>query len=181
MRTITGVFTDTTSAVRATRGLQELIGEDRVNLLTSASQGETEDVPTTQDMPPVGGPMGGVLGGALGIAVSMGIPGIGQVTALGVAAAAALAALGSIAGYRLGDAADRVASTGLPVDELYFYEDALRKGRSVVFANVEEQSDEDIVRAIMVHNAVESIDAARARWDMGLRDASEEEFDNDVR
>lgn len=177
MRTITGVFTDVKATIQATRALQALIDDEHVNLLAPTVGDEVDEVPTTQDMPPVVGSMGGVLGGALGFAVSMAIPGVGQVTGLGLAAAAILAALGSVAGYKLGDAADRVGSTGLPVDELYFYEDALRTGRSVVFAAVEDKRDEDTVRAILSDFGAESIDAARARWTTGLRDASDEVFD----
>ncbi len=178
MRTITGVFTDTQSAVQAARALQGMIGDEHVNLLAPTGVGDdVSEVPTSEDMPPALGPMGGVLGGAIGIAVSAAIPGIGQVAGLGLAAAGILGALGGVAGYKLGDSADRVASTGLPADELYFYEDALRQSRCIVLASVPEKEDEDAVREILVKHGAESIDAARAEWTLGMRDASDEEFD----
>lgn len=180
MRTITAVYTRPEDAAHATRALRELIGEEHVNLLAPIGPSDDPaDVPLSEDMPPVLGPMGGILGGAVGVAVSVAIPGIGPVTGLGLAAAGILGALGGIAGYKLGDSADRVASTGLPADELYFYEDALRQNRSVVLASVPEKDDEDEVRAIMERCGAESIDAARADWTLGMRDASEETYDPD--
>lgn len=182
MRTITGVFTELPSALRAARELQPIVGRDHVNLLAPGTVGDTpEEVPTTDDMAPVGAPLGGIVGGTLGVVTALAIPGIGSVTALGVLAAAALGVIGGTVGYKLGDAADRFASTGLPVDELYLYEDALKQGRSVVFALVDEKHDEDAVRKVFAECGAESLDPARDDWTVGLHDAEESEYEPEKR
>ncbi len=129
MRAVSGIFTRLSKGVDAAERLGPLVGVDNVNLLTPMPGGERPgEVPTTEDMPPVGGAMGGVIGGALGVATAMAIPGIGQVVVLGMAAAALLGAGGGVIGWTLGDAIDRASSAGLPVDELYVYENATRPG-----------------------------------------------------
>lgn len=179
MRAISGVFPRLPDGVKAAQELASILGKDHVNLLTPQPSGEKpEDVPTTEDMPPVGGALGGVVGGALGVAASFAIPGVGQVIAFGAAAALLLGAGGAAIGWRLGDAADRTSSTGLPIDELYIYEDALRQGRTVVIATVDEKENEKPVRDLLDKCGAESLDAARQRWWTGLRGAEEEQYES---
>jgi hypothetical protein len=178
MRAITGTFCSRAEAERAAQRIASIIGDEKVKMLTPESNRATvKAVPTTEDMPPVGAPMGATVGGALGIAAAVMIPGIGQVTALGLAAAALFGAAGGVLGWKAGDAADRALSGGLPADEVYFYEDALRQGRTVLVALVEDEEKEPIVRETFRGSGAESIDAARERWWMGLRDAEAEHFD----
>lgn len=179
MQAISGVFPRTPDGVKAARELASILGKENVNLLTPQPSGEKpEDVPTTEDMPPVGGALGGVVGGALGVAASFAIPGVGQVLAFGAVAAVLLGAGGAALGWKLGDAADRASSTGLPVDELYVYEDALRQGRTVVVAMVEEKENEEPVRDLLDRYGAESLDAARQRWWTGLRDVEEAQYES---
>ena len=68
-------------------------------------------------------------------------------------------------------------SSGLPKDEVFFYEDALRQGRTVVIGT---STDDEVVekgRAVIERHGAESIDAARDRWWIGVRDAEEEQYD----
>lgn len=178
MRAVTGTFASLADAKRAAQRLAGLIGEDHINMLTPESpRPAVKAVPTTDDMPPVGAPMGATVGAALAVATAVMIPGLGQVSALGVAAAALFGAAGGILGWKAGDAADRALSGGLPADEVYFYEDALRQGRTVLVALVEDPDKESVVRDLLAACGAESIDAARERWWMGLRDAEAEHFD----
>ena len=178
MRAVSGIFTRLSEGVDAAERLGPLVGVDNVNLLTPVPGGERPgEVPTTEDMAPVGGAMGGVIGGALGVATAMAIPGIGQVVVLGMAAAALLGAGGGVIGWTLGDAVDRASSTGLPVDELYVYENAIDQGRTVVIALVGDKEKEKEVREILDEAGAESLDAARHRWWGGLRDAEMEHYD----
>src|SRR6185503_1470962 len=62
-------------------------------------------------------------------------------------------------------------SFGLPRDELLLYANALRDGRSVVIATVESDDEAERVGRAMAASNVESIDAARDAWWVGLRDA----------
>lgn len=179
MQSITGIFNHFTDAARASEQLQAILDEKKIVLLTPESPPERVlEVPKTEDMPPVGGAMGATVGGALGVGLAIALPGVGPVAALGTAAAALLfGAGGAAAGWKLGDAADRAGWTGVPADELYVYEDALRTGRSVVIAYVDDAENEDGVRAVMQQNDAESVDAARERWWLGLRDAEEEAYE----
>lgn len=177
MRAVSGVFVRSSDGVKAAEQLVSRLGRDHVNLLTPDLSGEKpKDVPTTEDMPPVGGAMGGVVGGALGAATAFAIPGIGTIAVFGAAAAALVG--GAAVGWKIGDAADRASSAGLPVDELYVYEDALRQGRTVVIAMVDDKEEEDSVREILDDSHAESLDAARKRWWAGLRNAEAEHYES---
>ncbi len=181
MDAITGVFETYAEALAATDRLGPMIGAENLNVLTpSSSDQDVLDVPTTEDMPPVGAPMGATVAGALGVAVALAIPGIGPVAGLGGAAAALLGALGGVAGWKAGEAADRALSNGVPADELYVYRDALHQGHSVVIAIVDDPDLEGPVRAAMEAAGAENIDAARHRWGIGLQDAEAEEYDEET-
>ena len=180
MRAVTGTFRSLADGCAAARRVERLIGPEHVKLLTpEATRAEVKSVPTTEDMAPVGAPMGAAVGSALGVAAAISIPGIGAVTALGVAAAALFGSAGGFLGWKAGDAADRKLSGGLPVDELYFYEDALRQGRTVLVALVEDADREPLVRRVFELCGAESIDAARERWWLGLRDDEFEHYGHD--
>jgi len=179
---VTGIFPSFAQGARAAQRLRSVVGADHINLLTPESTHErVHAVPTTEDMPPVGAPMGATLGGAVGVATAFLIPGVGQITALGVAAAALLGAIGGLAGWKAGDAADHALSGGMPADELYVYEDALRQGRTVVVVEVNDPDKEPIVRTILDLHGAESVDAARERWWLGLRDAEVEHYEPEGR
>jgi hypothetical protein len=177
MRAVTGTFQSLTDGRRAAERVAAVVGADHINLLTPESpRSEVKTVPTTEDMRDVGAPMGAAVGAALGIGTAVMIPGLGAVTALGVAAAALFGAAGGILGWKAGDAADRTLSGGLPADEVYFYEDALRQGRTVLVALVDDPAKEGAVRDLLAACGTETIDAARERWWMGIRDAEAEHF-----
>jgi hypothetical protein len=53
---------------------------------------------------------------------------------------------------------------------LFVYEDALRQGRSVVIALVDEDAQAEQARTIMLESGAETVDAARENWWVGLRD-----------
>jgi hypothetical protein len=74
-----------------------------------------------------------------------------------------------------GKALERELADGLPHDELYVYEDALRRGRSVVIAFIEEDDTIDAARKALASAGAESIDEARENWWIGIRDAEEAE------
>jgi outer membrane lipoprotein SlyB len=176
-------------AMRAAENLRAAgIADDRINILTpGATDAEVERaVPTTEtEQPGMGGALGGVVGGALGAAggmpigaalASLLVPGVGPVLAAGVIAAALLGAGGAVAGAAAGSKMEESVE-GLPHDELFVYEDALRKGKSVVIVLTEDDAQTEIARnAVATLPGVESIDAARESWWIGLRDAEEEEY-----
>jgi len=187
MKTVAGVFHDFEAARGAADALRHAgFSQDQVNLFyPGAPRRNIHSVPTSDtEQPGMGGAIGGVLGGALGIAggfelgtaVTALIPGVGAVVAVGVAAAVLLGAGGAVGGAALGQAAEDVTTEGVPADEIFFYEDALRQGRSVVLVLAANRAQEKRAEKILADAGAESLDAARKEWWLGLRDVEAEHY-----
>jgi hypothetical protein len=178
---VTGIFKSADDAQRATRRLRSIISGDRIVLL---SPGDTALAPKSVEViaaeqPGMGKAIGGVAGAAVGIAggvevaaITATVPGVGPVIALGVLGGALLGFIGA----KTGQAIDRAASEGLPEDELFVYEDALRRGRSVLVASPEDDSTAASARKIFEWEGAEAVDAAREMWWIGLRSAEQEHY-----
>jgi hypothetical protein len=188
MDAVAGVFRSGEAASRAVEELRRAgFSPDDVNLLLpGASEKEIHSVPVSEtEQPGMGGAIGGLVGGALGVAgglqlgtaaASAMIPGVGPVVAIGIAAAALLGAGGAVGGAAIGMAAEQKSTEGLPADEIFFYEDALRSGRSVVIVMANGKGEAERAKQIMVAAGAESLDAARDAWWIGLRDAEREHY-----
>lgn len=188
MSTVAGIFNSRADAERAV----ELLGsagvtEDKISLLTpGTSQQQLDEVPTTEtEQPGMGSALGGTVGGALGVAggLSLGaaaasllIPGVGPILAAGIVGAALLGAGGAVTGAAVGGKLEDSMARGLPHDELFVYEDALRRGRSVVIVVADDEPQSETVRGVISQAGAESVDAARDSWWVGLRDAEEEGY-----
>jgi hypothetical protein len=85
-------------------------------------------------------------------------------------------ALLSFVGARAGGAVEDAMNKGLPADEVFIYQDALRRGRSIVVAFPDSERAEKVRQAMASHGA-ETIDAARQEWWVGLRDAEREQYE----
>ena len=153
METVAGVFRFYQTARDAADALVRAgFSEKQVNLLSPASsEREIHTIPTSgTEQPGGGGAIGGMLGGALGVAggLELGmaaavlIPGVGPVLAFGLAGAALLGGGGAVGGAALGNAADDRSNEGVPSDEIFFYKDALRQGRSLVLVLAADHSEE---------------------------------------
>ena len=79
-------------------------------------------------------------------------------------------------GAKAGAAIDRAASEGLPEDEFFVYEDALRHGRSVLVATAEDEGAAAAIRKILEREGAEAVDAESEMWWIGLRSAEEEHY-----
>lgn len=101
------------------------------------------------------------------------VPGLGPVTALGLLGAAILGAAGATVGAAAGGKFEDEASQGLPEDEIFVYEDALRKGRTVLVALAHNKEEAERLTDLMRTANAESVDAARDQWWIGLRSAEE--------
>jgi hypothetical protein len=189
METVAGVFNSRADAERAVEGFRSAgFTPDRIAFLTpGTTDAEVEAaVPTSEsEQPGMGTAMGGTVGGAMGVAggaslgaaaASLLIPGVGPVIAGGIIGAALLGVGGAATGAAAGAALERELADGLPHDELYLYEDALRKGRSVVIVFAEDTERAESARNVLAQAGAESIDAAREDWWVGLRDAEEETY-----
>jgi hypothetical protein len=190
MRSVVGTFSSRPAAERACDRLRRTgIAQERINLLTPASsETEVHGAVATEDteQPGMGGAVGGVVGGVVGAAGGMGlgaaaasllVPGVGAVSAAGLAAAALFGAGGAVGGRAAGAALERSMSHGLPKDELYLYEDALRHGRSVLFLLTEDEEEAESARRVLAEAGAETLDAAREEWWIGLRDAEKAHYE----
>lgn len=187
MKTVAGVFRSYTTAREAAYALKRAgFSLNQLNLLSpDSTEDEIHTIPTSEtEQPGMGGAIGGMLGGALGVAggLELGvaatalIPGVGPILAFGLAGAALLGAGGAMGGAALGRAAENKNTDGVPSDEIFFYEDALRRGRSVVVVLAADDAEEQRARELLANAGAESLDAARKDWWVGLRDAEEEHY-----
>jgi hypothetical protein len=183
MQAVTGVFSSQTVAEEAIRSLQSSnLQTDRITLLTPGEKGfrKLGSVPVdTTEQPGIGTAMGAVVGGATGLSAGLVvavIPGVGTVAALGLLGAALLTAAGASLGAALGRTTENFMSEGLPEDEIFVYEDALRKGRSVVIALAEDAAEATTIHRLLESAGAEAVDAAREQWWIGLRNSEQEHY-----
>jgi len=191
METVAGIFASRAAAEQAVREINALgIANDRIALLTPGMSDQKVEraVPTDDtEQPGMGAAMGGTVGGAIGVAggaslgaaaASLLVPGVGPVIAGGILGAAILGAGGTVTGIAAGQALETELEGGLPHDEIYLYEDALRQGRSVVVAFLDQEGAIYSVRSALAGAGAEGIDEARENWWIGLRDAEEAEYES---
>jgi len=105
------------------------------------------------------------------------VPGVGPITAIGLLGAAILAATGATIGATVGNELESSTTEGLPEDEIFVYEDALRQGRSVVVVLAEDAQQASLLRELLKMQGAESIDAAREQWWTGLRSAEQSHYE----
>jgi hypothetical protein len=186
MEAISGVFNTRTAAERTVQEAGRAgIAADKITLLTPGSTNQDDkempSVPTdTAEQPGMGKAIGALLGGGVGITggsllIAL-VPGVGPITALGLLGAAIVGAAGATVGATVGDRVEKSTTEGLPEDEIFVYEDALRQGRSVVIGLAENEDSASLLRELMKREGAESVDAAREQWWIGLRSAEENHY-----
>lgn len=178
MTTVVGTFERRADAESAAVELVSVgISRNEIVLLTpEVNPEELASVPvTTGEQPGIVKGIGAVTGGAVGLAAaSLLAPGLGPVLAIGLTGGALL---GAMTGAAIGGAVEDSFFAGIPEQELFFYEDALRKGRSVLVASASDHTRIDAVRGILEYAGAESIDRARHMWWLGIRDVEKEKYD----
>ena len=188
MITVVGIFKRQDAAERVLRDLCILgIEPKRIDLLRPGiSDARLSAVPTSDSEPSgMATTMGTLLGSAVGVAgglslgtsaASLMLPGVGPMLALGALGAVVLGMAGAVGGHEAGECVDRAALEGLPKDEVFLYADALRQGRCVVLCLAQTELEADEVRRALDREGAESIDAARHRWWLGVRDLAREKY-----
>ena len=181
MKTVAGIFETGERAFNAARALRERgVQSDAINVLAPGDQARLwSDVPTTEaERPGIGPVLGTVVGAASGSAggaqIALGIaaavttvPVIGPVV---VAGAVAGALLGAGAGALLGHAVDEASTEGIPKDDLFLFEDALRRGRTIVVIVARDEGQANLARELLVQHGATDVRDARNEWWRGLRD-----------
>jgi hypothetical protein len=191
VESVVGIFRSVEAARRGAAAVSRAgIPAERLSVLTPrSSEGEIHSRIQTTDteQPGMGKAVGGVVGGVVGATTGMGlgalaasllVPGFGAIAAAELLGAALVGAGGIAGGVAAGEKLDDKASRGLPKDELYLYEDAIRRGHSVVFALVNER-EADVARSALAAEGAESLDAARESWWVGIRDAERADYERD--
>jgi hypothetical protein len=173
MQSIAGVFHTRAAAEQAIRSLSSAATPERsiVFLSGEQSQPELKSVPTTDaERDGMGPAMGAVVGGAVGTGAglslgsavaSLVVPGLGPIMAAGLGAAAVLGLGGAVAGGEIGNTAEREMDQGIPRDDVFFYRELLKRGRSLVLVNVDSADQADSVRALLDQNGAQRPEAAR--------------------
>jgi hypothetical protein len=178
MESTVGIFSRRDDALAVARKLESSLGFAENNLVVlspGVATSDVEAIPSEDaEQPGMGKALGGVVGGAAGLGAgamiaSLLIPAIGPI--LMITFGAALGMGGAVAGASAGGALEEVWSHGVPKDEVFFYEQALRQGRTVLVALSDNAEQLDAGRRLMKAFGVISLDAAREEWWIGLRDA----------
>jgi hypothetical protein len=189
METAVGIFSTQTDARRAAgRLIGGGIPAERVNILTpeewkeDVGQVPLSDTEQEGTASAIGGVVGGAAGASAGymlgpLVAGLFVPGVGAVAAVGLAGAALLGLGGALGGAAAGKAAESSLSDGLPHDEIFLYEEALRSGRSVVVAMADGHDEAERAHRVLSESGAVSIDAAREEWWIGLRDVARSEYE----
>ena len=193
MEVVTGVFESRADADKAVNQLRSFgLPQDNIGLITPGSRPETVErgVPITDtEEPGMGRAMGAAVGGAMGAAggatlglaaATLAVPGIGPVIAFGMIGAALLGAVGAATGAALGNELEEQLGEGVPHEDVFLYEDALRHGRSIVIAHVDDDRA-DRVREVMNNSGAMDIDTLREQWWAELRDGERSHYHTDGR
>jgi len=183
MQAVTGVFRTHDNAENAVNQLKRLgIPEKRIGIVRPGSRSERLEagVPVTDtEEPGMGRAMGAAVGGAMGAAggataglavASLVVPGIGPLLAFGMVGAALLGIVGAAAGSAVGDTLEEELGEGIPHEDIYVYEDALRHGHTVLIVYAEEGDQADKAAEVMRNAGAEGLDTLRENWWRELRD-----------
>jgi hypothetical protein len=176
MKTVVGTFVSESAADRATRNLINAgISPARIRRLTPESS-EREihaAIPTTEtEQAGMGRAVGGLVGGVVGAMlvltfVAIASKGAGAFSGASYLLTALGAGLFAVAGAFAGGALEDRMFRGLPKDEIYFYEEALRRGRSVVFVFAGTRQEEIVRKSL--GGAGASLDAGDESWKVGIQ------------
>jgi hypothetical protein len=184
MQAVTGVFSSKADAESAVATLRSNgVPSDKITLLIPGDiPKELKSVPVdATEESGMGKAIGAILGAATGLSggsllAAALIPGVGPVTAIGLLGGAVLAAAGGSIGAATGQALENSMSHGIAEDEIFVYEDALRRGRSVVIVLADDAAAAPPLRTLLQKEGAEAIDAARQQWWIGLRSAEQEHY-----
>lgn len=187
MEPVVGVFKSRSDAERGVDCIRAIgVAKEKISILTpGSSDQQIAAVPVSEtEQPGMGTAVGTLVGGSVGAAsgltagaalASLLVPGVGPILAGGFFGASLLGLGGAAGGAAVGEALeDRVS--GIPRDELYVYEDALRKGRTIVIGEADDDLHAEAVRQALTQAGAETIDAAREQWWIGLGAAEQETY-----
>jgi len=193
MDVLTAIFDTRREAENAVRELRGLgISETRIGLVTAEgnARGDTTVPITDTEYPGMGTAMGAAVGGAMGAAggatlglaaATLIVPGVGPVLAFGLLGAALLGGTGAAVGAAVGDKIEEGLGEGLPHEDVYLYEYALRLGRSVVVVHAKDDDQFSKARAVFNRTGTLDLDRLRDSWWTELRERERTGYEADGR
>ena len=179
MSTLVGIFH---SSVAAEAALQDLrssnFSPDQFILLTpqTLSPASLTEQVLTPDPPGACGANAGQVGGAItgfasgilgGALVSLAIPGLGPILAIGAVALGG--SFGAVVGGVIGNTVQLNSDPVVPLEERFIYEEALRQGAHVLIIQPTDDERAEIARSILTTQGAEYATQARERWWQQLR------------
>ena len=172
MQSVVGIFATRSAAELAVQGLMATpVSPQGITLLSGeAGKSQVATLATTDaERDGMGEAVGAAVGGAVGASagLSLGsaiasflVPGVGTIFAIGLGAAALLGLGGAAAGANLGQASEEAADIGVPKDDTFLYRDLLKRGRSLVIANIDDPGLVSVAQSIFQRHGTEDIDEA---------------------
>jgi hypothetical protein len=177
MQSILGIFESRAAAEQAVQGLLATpISPQSIMFLSGeAGKAQVDNLPTTDaERDGMGEAVGGLVGGAVGASTglslgsaiaSLFVPGVGTIFAIGLGAAALLGIGGAAAGATAGEASEHAADTGVPKDDTLVYRELLKRGRSLVIANAEDNDLASAAKAVFHRLGAEDVAEARKSFE----------------
>jgi hypothetical protein len=194
MEAVSGVFQSRADAEKAVNELRRIgVENNKIGLVTPDNDGEEIErgFPVTDtERPGMGRAMGAAVGGAMGAAggatlglaaATLMVPGVGPVIAFGMVGAALLGIVGATAGQAVGNALEDELGDGVPHEDVYLYEDALRHGRSIVVAYAENGNQADAAEQVISRSGALDLDELREQWWSELRTGEREHYHREDR
>jgi len=194
MEAVSVVFRSREDAEKAINELRKLgIPDNKIGLLTPGSDGEQLErgLPVADtERPGMGRAMGAAVGGAMGAAggatlglamATLAVPGVGPVIAFGMVGAALLGIVGATAGSAVGDTIEEELGEGVPHEDIYLFEDALRHGHSVILVYTEDDDQADRVEDVLIGTGAMDLDELRENWWGELREGERNHYHRDGR
>lgn len=176
METVMGVFTSRDRAEQALKALLEHgVPESEIVFL---SRSESEAVAVGKE---IGGTAGGLAGGAVGLGAGMVvaslalIPGLGQVFAVGVGAAALLGYLGKQTGEAVGEKVGKGQHLPAPATAAQDHEtflEVLREGRSLIVVRTESSATARAASQVLDAESIATKPASTRKMQAGIRQVS---------
>jgi hypothetical protein len=182
MEVLTAIFDTRREAENAIAELRSVgVADQRIGLVTPEGQstGDTTVPISDTEYPGMGTAMGAAVGGAMGAAggatlglaaATLFIPGVGPVLAFGLLGAALLGGTGAAVGAAVGDKLEEGLGEGLPHEDVYLYEYALRSGHSVVVVHAENEEQASKARALFNRTGAMDLDRLRDTWWSNVRE-----------
>jgi hypothetical protein len=173
MYSAVGIFASRAQAEKALRELQDAGVRQRSVIFLTGERAESElnEVPTTDaERDGMGPAMGAVLGGAVGastgltlgsVVASLMVPGVGPIMAAGLGAAAVLGLGGAVAGGEIGNEAEKNLDIGVPRDDVLFYRELLKRGRSLVIVNTDREEEYATAKDVFSQTGGEDVNLVR--------------------